>query len=119
MIPVGTTQVSALDTYICPITFHYKMLCRALNMHLLFVHDGSTFHLNITFQLYKCFEALWFSFGSFGVSFYFLLLNLSLFLFFFTWDTINILKRRSGHTALHTVPRPVPRASGGTPGLRA
>lgn len=76
------------------------------------------FHLNITFQLYKCFEATMFFIRIF-LAHHFLLLNLSLFVLFFTWDTINILKRRSGHIARHTVLQPVLRASGGTRGLRA
>lgn len=59
MIPVGTTRVSVLDTKIYPIIFSYKLLCRGLNTCILvFVHDGPNFHLNITFQLYKCFEAM-------------------------------------------------------------
>lgn len=57
-------------------------------MHLsffffLFVHDGPNFHLNITSQLYKCFEAL-FSIGIFFFlvsHFLFLLVNLSFSLF--------------------------------------
>lgn len=36
MIPVGTTQVSVLGTKIYPIIFNYRLLCRALNMHLSF-----------------------------------------------------------------------------------